>query len=603
MHRTLLLIASLALPAAAQTGEDHLSLNGTWNFKTETAGSHWDTMPVPGNWDTANAYAHYSGPAIYRRDFTPPAAWEGTPVRLRFDAVYQQVDVQLNGWPLGSHTGGYTPFEFDVTNALRYGQPNTLTARADNSYRRGAWWPWGGISRDVLLIHNHAIRITCQTIHAEPNLATGTAKVSLRLTVRNEANTTGPVRLQTGLSLVDDPKTIWPVFNNVVTLPAHGEKTLHISTTLPANRVRLWDFDHPHLYVAQTSATIKGAVQHLRRDRFGIREIKVTKDQLLLNGEPVRLAGFNRVYDHRAWGNTEPEHLIRQDVDLMKRLGGNLMRIMHGAQSPALLDYLDEKGVLVFEEIPVWGGDDPMQREAGNATTKRWLRETIERDTNHPCIIVWSVGNELTGHFNYVKSMTDYVRQDLDPHRLAGYVSYSGVWKGSNSSNDPITFSDLTMHNCYHSLADMATTLRSRWPDKPVFFTEFGTSQIGASLDAKLAGLEKNLDAIRQAHPYVVGVSLWTFNDYRSPYKSSALSEDRTWGVVDSWRRPKRASTNSPPSSAPSPASPWYPPPPPAAPSASSLAPPGTSPPTPCAATNSSGNCARKTARSRTAPS
>lgn len=472
----------------------------------------WETMSVPGNWDTTNKYAHYTGKAWYRRSFMPPATWKGSPVRLRFEAVYHDTKVYLNGQFLGEHRGGYTPFEFEVSGLLRFGQPNLLAVSADNSYRRGAWWPWGGISRSVQLIRNNEVRIVRQQIRAEPDLKTGRAQFFLRILIQNAGKKEHEVRLNSQIALPGSSQSVWNSPHSVFQLPAGATKDVEWTANLPANQVKLWDFDHPNLYNCQTIVTVGGQVQNLRRDRFGIRKVEVTKTQLLLNGEPIRMPGFNRVYDHRAWGNTEPEHLVRQDVDMMKRLGGNLMRIMHGAQSPALLDYLDEKGVLVFEEIPVWGGDDPMQREMANPTTRRWLREMIERDFNHPCIIGWSVGNELTDHFSYVKTMIDFVRNDLDSHRLLGYASYTSTRDNMGPHNDPTTISDLTMFNSYGPLAPAASKLRERWPDKPILFTEFGSSQIGASLDAKLPGVEAKMDAIRQAHPYVVGTSLWTFN-------------------------------------------------------------------------------------------
>ncbi|MDQ3815108.1 MAG: fibronectin type III domain-containing protein, partial [Armatimonadota bacterium] len=333
-----------------------------------------------------------------------------------------------------------------------------------------------------------------------------------------------------------------PALATTLRLPARAQTTAELSTTLPADRVRLWHFDHPHLYNFETTVTADNKLLHAKTDRFGIRKVEVTKDQLFLNGEAVRLPGFNRAHDHRVWGNTEPEHLVRQDVDLMKRLGARMMRIMHGAQASNLLDYLDEKGMLIFTEIPVWGGVDPRMKEEGYPTARRWLREMIERDYNHPCIIGWSVGNELTNHYDYVKTMIDYVRQDLDPHRLLAYVSYTGARSGMGPHNDPITFSDIALQNDYGpKLGATAATLKTRWPGKAVFFSEFGAGQIGLTLDATIPGLEGRLDSIRQERPYVVGASLWTYNDYRSGFSGTPPSEDRAWGVVNNWRQPKRA--------------------------------------------------------------
>ena len=132
--------------AGPTAGEQVLSLDGTWQFTIDEetagkAGGAWDELTVPGNWDLLEAYSTHKGKGWYRREFEVPAEWPaGSRVRLRFEAVYHEAEVTLNGRVLGTHTGGYTPFEFDVTEVVKRGEPNVVTVRADNRYRRGAWW-------------------------------------------------------------------------------------------------------------------------------------------------------------------------------------------------------------------------------------------------------------------------------------------------------------------------------------------------------------------------------------------------------------------------------------------------------------------------------
>jgi hypothetical protein len=234
---------------------------------------------------------------------------------------------------------------------------------------------------------------------------------------------------------------------------------------------------------------------------------------------------------------------VKKDVDLMKRAGATMTRIMHSPQAPNLLDYLDEKGMLIIAEIPVWGWDDP-QVVKDNPLTRQWLREMIERDYNHPCIIGWSPGNEINNHFNYVASMSDYTRQNLDPHRLFGYVSNTANRSGYTPQNDPVTVSDIPCINIYSragkDFAAAAESVRGKWPDKPVFFTEYGADQIGGKLSSKIPNLADIWKGIEK-NPYVIGASLWTFNDYRSGYKGTPASGNREWGVVTVDRKIKDA--------------------------------------------------------------
>jgi len=565
LHLLPALLALLLLGGSSVVvaGELRQSLNGSWQFTTNAAAvssadAKWDAITVPGNWDTLPAYSTHIGKGWYRRTFTVPTGWRGKNIRLKFDAVYETAEVWLNGKSLGTHRGGYTPFEFDVTRLLRDGD-NTVTVCADNSFRRGAWWAWGGISRDVTLIANEAARIVRQHIRSEPllerrrrgdesltgneleiphvvsykdDVACNGAKIFVRYKL---ANTGDKAIVVSVVSAIDGVKE--SSLAKTVSLPAQSEVEVEAETFLPRERVRLWHFDHPNLYSLTTTLLTYGQVFHEKTDRFGIRKVEITKDSLLLNGERIRVCGFNRVSDSNTTGNTEPDDLVRNDVDLMKRAGANFSRIMHSPQAPNLLDYLDEKGFMIFAEIPVWGENDP-NMIPDNPLTKQWLREMIERDYNHPSIIGWSVGNELKQHYDYVDSMIKYTRT-LDPHRLVNYASFTG--SKSFPTNDPITVCDLLMYNSYGgNNGVLAQNLRGKWPNLPIFFSEFGASQIGTGTNALIPGMDKRFRTLEPL-PYVVGISVWTFNDYRSNYKGTPASGNREWGVVTVDRQLKPA--------------------------------------------------------------
>lgn len=533
----LLVCAGFGIPSLqAAKGELRHSLNGQWQFTTNAvavsaADAKWDTITVPGNWDVLPAYATYIGKGWYQRTFTVPAVWKDKRIRLKFDAVYEGAEVWLNGKSLGTHRGGYTPFEFDVTKHLRAGE-NTLTVCADNTFRRGAWWAWGGISRDVTLIANEDTRIVRQHIRSEPDLKVGTAKIFVEYRIANAGDSAHEVAIASSIDGKSEA-----ALSRTVTVAAQSVTNVNASVELPREGVRLWHFDHPNLYTLTTSLTANGQLQHEKSDRFGIRKIEVTKDSLLLNGERIRVCGFNRVSDSNTTGNTEPDALVQQDVDMMKRAGANFSRIMHSPSAPNLLDYLDEKGYMIFGEIPVWGEGDP-NMIPDNPLTQQWIREMIERDYNHPCVIGWSVGNELKKHYDYVDSMIRYTRT-LDPHRLINYVSFTG--SKAFPTNDPITVSDLLMYNTYSgNNGALAENLRGKWPNLPIFFSEFGASQIGTGTNALIPGMDKRFDPLEKL-PYVIGISVWTFNDYRSNYKGTPASGNREWGVVTVNRQPKPA--------------------------------------------------------------
>ncbi len=525
---------------AQAAGSPLVSLNGQWQFTMDSsvaAGSDagWDSITVPGNWDTLPAYRTHKGSGWYRRTFAPPPEWRGKHVSIRFGAVSQEATVWLNGAKLGSHQGGYTPFEFDLTGTVKWDSPNVLLVEANNAPHRGAWWSWGGISREVTLMASGDARLLWQHIRAEPILSEGQANLSVDWKVLNQSDKPLVVSIAARIDGAAEPN-----LSATATIPTKAEQIIQAHCNMSKDRVRLWDFDHPNLYALTSSLSIGRDVVDERTDLFGIRKIEVTKDALLLNGEKVRLCGFNRVADSNTTGSTEPDELVRRDIDLMKCAGADLARLMHHPQAPNLLNYLDEKGMLIFCEIPVWGKEDPNMKP-DDPLARQWMREMIERDYNHPCIIGWSMGNELTHHDAYVRSMLSFTRKELDLSRILTYVSNSGLQKDYGPANDPISASEILLHNYYGGAPGKAAEiLHAKWPDLPIFFSEFGARQIGAASDATIPGLEKTM-ATLAGHPYVIGVSMWTFNDYRSDYRGTPASGNREWGVVDVDRHPKAA--------------------------------------------------------------
>gem|GEM_PF-262255 len=566
----LLVFSSFHLPAAlaeepapagplpSDDGQIIQSLNGNWHFRIDPAGigeqqgwqdpghdrSQWDRLRVPGNWDVRNEYSDYAGIGWYARTFAVPAEYEGFRVRLKFEAVYFHARVWVNGVFVGEHYGGYTPFEFDVSELLRYGgSDNLVVVAADNRYGTGAWWKWGGISGDVDLIVNNDARILWQKITPEPDLASGEAVIRTEVKVENDAgeDRTFQVRLrirdwETGAVLRD--WTTDPALSASVTVAAGSAGTAAVSTTLPPALVELWHFDDPNLYVMETHLEEDGTLLHRIEDRFGIRKVEIVGTEFRLNGEPVRLVGFNRVPDDRVNGNTEPDYLVMRDLDYMKTMGANMARIFHTPLSQNVLDYADEIGILLIGEIPVWGG-----RTAYDMTyARQWLREMIERDYNHPSIFAWSVANEIDGNepagMEFIREHIDYVRSELDSSRYLTYAMHQGKI-GATPDGDAAQYVDFISVNLYGDGSSAVNRLHSLWPDKPIFLSEFGSSQTSEDPNKGNFKVEGLLQAYKR--DYIMGVSLWTLNDYRSNFPGTPPSQNRAWGVTTVWGEKKRA--------------------------------------------------------------
>ncbi|WP_338872628.1 sugar-binding domain-containing protein [Spirosoma sp. SC4-14] len=541
----LLTIALLVVGLASSTLAQKTTLDGTWSFRTDpnnegeqqgwfrpqTATANWDSLPVPGNWDLRNEYAHYVGKGWYRRTFTIPDPGNTHVVRLLFEAVYHDCSVWLNGQKLGENHSGFLPFEFDVTKRLNTNGQNTLVVCADNSLTRGATWNWGGIRRPVSLIISEPVRVVRQHITPSVDLTKKTATVAVRVFLQNHssqpAEATGTVQLT-----ATNGFTRSLPFN--VSIPASTTASALVQTTLTPKETHLWHFDDPFLYTATTSLA-NGETQ---RNRFGLRKIEIDNKAytLKLNGEVIRPMGFNLVPDDRTTGNTLPTWRIKEDIDLLKGLGCTMTRLSHLCLPEEVMDYLDERGMLIISEIPLWGFDrfaDP-----NSATSRNWLTRLITNQYNHPSVIMWSVGNEI-GYFPkslpYVEKAIPYART-VDSTRYLSVVSHTGRF-----SPDIVDAGDMGLVNGYsQNLASNTRQIHEKHPDKTLFYTEYGIGQMVENLDGNL-NAHLLVDSIRN-FPYLIGASLWTFNDYRSRFNGTKEgSENRPWGVVDVYRRKKRA--------------------------------------------------------------
>lgn len=555
-------------------------------FLSEFDDADWHNLKVPGHWGMLNEFSNYTGTAWYRKTISLPEGWtkaSNERYYLKFGGVYHLSKVYLNGKFIGMNRGGFTPFEFDVTDALNFNGKNVIAVQADNSAIVGATWNWGGIIRDVTLTKNNDVRIDYQYIHAEPDLKTGTAELKLKVKIEN--NSTEKRTIEVNSKIMDETQI--GALKGTFEIEANTQKDIHLETVLNAENVEFWHFDKPKLYQIQTSIAVGNTVFDKRHDNFGIRKVELTDSQMFLNGEPVRLAGFNRVSEHRFWGSSEPIEVLEKDVDLMKEAGANFMRIMHGTQNEKLIDLCDKKGILLFEEVNVRDLDNDefranyyplskLESEKGikfngveeeilmldeayiKVTEKHgvdisdknyflakyWLKGMIERDINHPSIIGWSVGNELNNHYEYGKAAIDYVKKELDPYRLVTLVSNSGQKEEYTPATDPNTFVDLIMHNMYRwqgNPQEILTTLRTKWPDKPVFISEFGFDPFpSTALDGDKEIFSEWTNHFRHKNEFVIGTSMWTFNDYRSGYAGTTTEENRVWGIINSWRQKRR---------------------------------------------------------------
>ena len=563
-------------------GQAVMSLDGTWLFRTDpekqgearawaalpAAKDGWDEVAVPSTWQVAAKTADYMGAAWYRRDFQAPAAWKGKVVRVEFEAVFHTAEVFVNGRKAGEHAGkGYTAFTIDISGLVEFGGANTIAVRVDNAFApdmlpRGDsydWTPDGGITRPVRLIVTPPVYIERLWIDTVPDLAADEASLSVWATVHNA--TSRAVRIRPEYALKEEATGAVTMFGMGFLeeeIPARTSRDIHVTSGSNIPHPKLWHFDHPFLYVLEASISRKAKTVHKASTTFGIRKIEVRGTEFLFNGEPVRLAGVERMAgSHPDLGMAEPTSWIEHDHADLKELNCVFTRV-HWPQDRRVLDTCDRQGILIQLEVPTWGpgtfqklDGDLLEKITANGLEQ--LREMISRDRNHPCVFSWGLCNEVDGQNpvaqGFVRRMLREAKR-LDPSRLCSYASNS---LQTTPERDVAGEMDFIEWNEYYEtwyggdpdrMRENLEAIRRAFPEKPVVISEYGYCACTADRpedDARRARILETHNAVFRDSPWVGGFIFFDYNDYRTHMgdKGEGVFKQRVHGVVDVFGRRK----------------------------------------------------------------
>jgi beta-galactosidase len=539
-------------------GEGRFSLNGQWQFRTdpkctgELQGWHtkeyndiqWEKIEVPGSWELENEHTNYIGKAWYRTSFHAPTS-RGKRVLLEFESVSMSYRVFLNNKLVTKQIVGNYREQFDITDLLE--SSNTLAVEVDNSLSWGAYVNWGGIRRSVTLCVVEPIRVLRQEIVATPDLKAGTAVVAVKVILCNDKSIASTIKCQPDIFF--EKKSILQLKAKEITIGPNSEAVCIFSFKLNKKQTHLWHIDFPNLYTLQLSLSENKQINVVFANRFGIRKLEVAGTKIKLNGEIVRLTGYNWVADDRLTANTLPVWRYKEDIDRMKELGCNLARLSHRPLPEEVMDYLDEKGIMSISEFNNWSHYmNPISTEPFEFATK-----LIQQQFNHASVIGWSVGNEMGNKLDqplvneYVESIVKHIKQNLDPTRLVAYVSNTADYQ----ADDAAQYGDMIWINKYWNYEKGLDNLAKVYPDKAIYVTEYGgygVEQGNLIYDTPNNTKYKNfvVDSF-SSKEYLSGYSIWTFNDYRSRYQSpnpstaTPIHQNRQWGIVDNYRNKKRA--------------------------------------------------------------
>jgi len=525
--------------------------NNKW-FNPDFASEKFDKVTVPHCFSVDSRYMFYTGTAWYFKRFSLQAP-AGNHVFLQFDAVFYKSKIWLNGQMIAEHEGGYTPFEIDITGQLAI--ENTLALQVSNAWdtttipgaktktpfetpNASQFYPWinyGGITRPVHLITRAPVFVKNIKITAEPDLKKGTALVHAKAFIHNSSD--APVKQTVNLDVLDNGKKSSIRFKPVMVTIAPGEETVvEFENTLPAAEVKLWNQDEPNLY---TAAVFTGA--DTLSKNFGIRKFEVSGTKLLLNGEPIKMGGCNRPLDYPGYGSMDPQQVLDEDLTLIKNAGMELSRINHYPVSNYLLDWADKHGLLIIEEAGNW---QMTQKQMNDTMMRRkfqsQMKEMAERDWNHPSVIAYSVGNEFQSQTeegkSWVRDMSSFVKS-MDNSRLITFASMM-VWRDAikKPEDEASQYVDFISANIYGNHLHNIQHIHELYPNKPIYLSEFGIRTDAVKTEEeRVLHLKNAMKDFRQCD-YLVGASVWTFNDYFSHFPGTAANGYRPWGLVSPQR-------------------------------------------------------------------
>jgi beta-glucuronidase len=574
-------VTAPALPALSAVAESSANCGtavvplASWSFAVDPPGSGesqgWfksakdrpvaaSPVTVPHTWQVSAETGEYTGMGWYWTEFDAPSHWSGGCVRIEFEAVFHTAKVWLNGQLLGEHPGrGYTAFAFDATRSLRFDGPNFLAVRVDNSFRadilprnRSYDWPQdGGIIRPVNLLITPNVYVERVWVDSTPDLDSGRTSVQVRATVRNAGNAAQQVSLECQVAEEGSEVSLWQGRGSGEVRIEPG-KTREAALTASDLPLKLWHFDHPHLYKAVVQLGQGGKPLHSYSQTFGARKFEVRGAAFYLNGERVWLMGVERMAgSNPQYGMAEPAAWITHDHEDLKELNCVFTRV-HWQMDKRVLDYCDRHGILFQEEVPAWGiaTFDGMTNEPSAEIMQNGLeqlREMIAQDGNHPCIITWGLCNEVNGHNPVSRAFIERMAQEarrLDPHRLLTYASNTLQQSPGQDAGGLLDFIEWNEYyeswypGTPESVRQNLQLIHQAFPDKPVVISEYGfcecmPDRLGG--DARRAEILQAHTAACREFDFVAGTIFFDYNDYRTQMgdKGVGALKQRVHGVVD----------------------------------------------------------------------
>ncbi len=516
------------------------SLNGDWKFnwvakpddrpidfyKTDYNISSWDTINVPGNWQMQGygipIYVNVKYPFVevnppyipkdnnpvgsYRRNFNVPKNWDRREIFIHFDGVRSAFYIWVNGKKVGYSQGSMTPAEYNLTPYLQEGE-NILAVEvyrwSDGSYLEDQdMWRLSGIYRNVYLFSTPKVHIRDLFVKTELDAAYKNAGLIIETELVNYSKTNAD-KVSIEVILIDEngDQVGDTMIEKNIGIPKNGKMKLSLKSSI--KNPKKWTAETPNLYqLVLNLKNDKGEIIETTGSKMGFNKIEIKNARFLVNGKPVLLKGTNRHEMHPKYGQSIPHETMLKDILLMKKFNINTVRTSHYPNDPYWYELCDKYGIYVVDETNLEShganGILPKSNPKWTEASIDRIKSMIQRDKNHPSIVMWSLGNEAGNGDNFLK-MRDYAHK-ADPSRPVHY-------EGFNEAADVYS----RMYPDISSMINYANGKNS----KPYFICEYVHA-----MGNGCGNVQEYWDVI-ESNPVFMGACVWDWVD-QGLYKKDA---------------------------------------------------------------------------------
>ncbi|WP_417875786.1 glycoside hydrolase family 2 TIM barrel-domain containing protein [Winogradskyella sediminis] len=559
------------------------TINSGWQFSENK--TNWQTVNIPHTWNQDDAFdddsGYRRGLGYYQKHIFFSSETSANNHYLKFNAVNQEATVYLNGKKIGNHKGGYTAFNFNISEFINYDAYNIIEVTVDNAHNEDIppldadFTFYGGIYRDVELISLPKQHFSLDDFASEgfyvnyPHVSKEKASIEITTLLKNTALN----KVKTALELVLTDADGNVVKTHIETLQLKPQSIDEFKLLLPEiKHPKLWSPDDPYLYKLQLILKDKtGAIVDAKTTNIGFRWVSVdAKKGFYLNGEPIKLIGVNRHQDYEGYGNAVPMALQKKDIELIKDMGSNVIRFAHYPHARELYKMCDELGILVWTEIPVV--NKVTNSEAFFETSIKMQKEHLKQYYNYPSVVMFGYMNEIFLRLAFDKKESDAEKEerkkytyqlakqleDLTRKEAPNHITVMALH--FNELYNETKIADLSMlvgwnlyfgwyHDTIEDLGVFLDNQHQRYPDRAIMISEYGPGadvRVSATQPSRYDYSQQYQLLLHsgyynqvEARDYVTGMTAWNFADFGSEFRGETIPHVNQKGLVQYNREPK----------------------------------------------------------------